>query len=393
MISEYLIKPFKHGKTKICRYLFYPDKYWVAVKATDKQMQNAAIAIDEYIKGNGSGCDVLKEQLSHFTVDVQEKINAICGSKNYSDETITTICHYIAMSDSLTYIMGEDDNQLTHKSLMSVISGSKWNCVGFTCGDVIGQPLEFMRKEQRKIIGYKPFTYESHFTDDTVMTIAVMKWLLSGELTRERLIKEVVALGTEYWAAGYGGNFNNWLHGSNNYEPYNSFGNGSAMRVSPVGWFFDNEEDVLKYAAMSADITHNHPEGIKGAQAIAMAIFLARTGSTKEEIKKYIEDKFGYNLNRTIDEIRPNYVFHVDCQESVPEAIICFLESISTLEAIQLAISLGGDTDTQADMAGAIAEAYFDDCDDLFEETIEKSFQYPKAFVDTIKEFNTKISE
>ena len=393
MISEYLTKPFKHGKTKICRYYFYPDKYWEAVKATDKQMLNAAVAIDEYIKGSGDGCTILTEQLSHFMDNIQERLNSIRGSKTYSEENIITVCRYIAISDSLPYIIGEDENALTHKSLMNEINGSQWKCVGFTCGDVIGQPLEFIRKERRKVMHYVPFSMESHFTDDTVMTIAVMKWLLSGELTSMRLIQEVVALGTKYWAAGYGGNFNDWLHGSNNYQPYNSFGNGSAMRVSPVGWFFNNEEDVLKYAKISADITHNHPEGVKGAQAIAMAIFMARTGSTKEEIKKYIETKFGYNLSRTLDEIRPDYVFHVDCQESVPEAIICFLEATSTLEAIQLAVSLGGDTDTQADMAGAIAEAYYGDCDDLFEETIKQSFQYPADFVEVIKEFNQKISE
>lgn len=393
MISEYLTKTFKHGRTKICRYLFCPEKYWVAIKATDKQMQNAATAIDEYLKGSGEGCDILKEQLSHFTDDIQIKINKMCGSNDHSEDNIKNLCFYISMASALPYILGEDDAQLTHTSLMKTITGSKWKCVGFTCGDVIGQPMEFVKKEYRKVMNYIPFSLASHYTDDTVMTIAVMKWLLGGELTNEKLVQHVVDLGTEHWAAGYGGNFNNWLHGSTNYQPYESYGNGSAMRVSPVAWFFDTEEDVLKYAKMSADITHNHPEGVKGAQAIAMCIFLARTGSTKDEIKEYIEKKFGYDLSRTTDMIRPDYIFHVDCQQSVPESIICFLEAKSTLEAIQLAISLGGDTDTMADMAGAIAEAYYGDCDDLFEDTIEKSFQYPKAFVEVIKEFNEKISE
>ena len=394
MISEYLTKTFKHGRTKICRYLFYPDKYWVAIKATDKQMQNAAKAIDEYLKGSGEGCDILKEKFSHlFGNDVRVGLGSYCGSKDYSEKTIKDICYFIVITSALESIFGEDDAQLTHTSLMKTITGSKWKCVGFTCGDVIGQPMEFVQKEHRKIMNYVPFSIASHYTDDTVMTIAVMKWLIGGELTTEKLVQYVVDLGTEYWAAGYGRNFNDWLHGSTNYQPYESFGNGSAMRVSPVGWYFNTEEEVLKYAKMSADITHNHPEGVKGAQAIAMCIFLARTGSTKDEIKTYIEKKFGYDLNRTTDMIRPDYVFHVACQQSVPESIICFLEATSTLEAIQLAISLGGDTDTMGDMAGAIAEAYYGDCDDLFEETVKNSFQYPNAFVEVIKEFNDKISE
>lgn len=262
-------------------------------------------------------------------------------------------------------------------------------CIGFTCGDCIGFPMEF---NTQKYINYKPFSQGSHYTDDTVMTIANIKWLLDGELTHEALVSKMVYFGTKYPMAGYGQHFWLWLQGDNNYRPYNSFGNGSGMRVSPVGWFFDNEEDVLKYAKISAEVTHSHTEGIKGAQAIAICVYLARTGHTKDFIKKYVEEHFGYDLNRTVEEIRPDYHFYVDCQRSVPESIICFLEADSTIEAIQNAISLGGDTDTMGCMAGAIAEAFYGDADDLFAETIKQiDCEYPDEFVDYIKKFNEAL--
>ena len=265
-------------------------------------------------------------------------------------------------------------------------------CVGFTCGDVIGQPVEFDRK---KYVNYIPFSMGGHFTDDTVMSIAVMEWLINGELTHEALIEQFVKYGHKYLSAGYGQSFKSWLLSKNDHKPYNSWGNGSGMRVSPVGWYFNNEEDVLKYAKISAEVTHNHEEGIKGAQAIAISVYLARNGYPKDEIKKYIEEKFGYDLNRTTDDIRPTYYFHVDCQQSVPESIICFLEAGSTVEAIQLAISLGGDTDTMACMAGAIAEAYYHDANNLFDEVINQTADkiYPQEFVDTISKFNEIIDE
>ena len=260
-------------------------------------------------------------------------------------------------------------------------------CINGICGDICGQPMEFTKE---KIKNYELLSNPSHFTDDTVMTIAVMKWLIGGELTREKLIKEMVDLGLEYWYAGYGGSFNNWLH-AKEHEPYNSWGNGSAMRVSPIGWFFNTEEEVLKYAELSAEVTHNHEEGIKGAQATAIAIYLARKGKSKEEIKEYIEDKFGYDLDRTTDEIRPTYKFEVSCQKSVPESIICFLEPNSVVEAIQLAISLGGDTDTMGMIAGSIAEAYYGTDEELLNECIKKT-SFPTTFVDVIKEFNEKLN-
>ena len=219
-----------------------------------------------------------------------------------------------------------------------------------------------------------------------------MRWLLGGELTSESLVSYMSTLCRRYAYAGFGGMFFNWINGCNDYKPYGSFGNGSAMRVSPIGWYFNNEDEVLKYAKMSANITHNHDEGVKGAQATAISIYLARNGKSKDEIKQYIEDKFGYDLSRKLDDIRPTYHFEVSCQKSVPEAIICFLEGNSTKEAIQLAISLGGDTDTQACIAGSIAEAFYHDCDDLFEETIKQvDGEYPAEFVDTIMSFNKEL--
>ena len=171
------------------------------------------------------------------------------------------------------------------------------------------------------------FTPFSEFTDDTVMTVANADWLL----TNDSLFGIMQDYGNRYPCAGYGGMFLNWLR-TDDPQPYNSFGNGSAMRVSPVGWAFDTLEETLQKAKESAELTHNHPEGIKGAQATAAAIFMARTGESKEEIKSYIETTFGYNLSRTCDEIRPNYQFDVTCQGSVPESIIAFLESTVSVQ-------------------------------------------------------------
>lgn len=222
---------------------------------------------------------------------------------------------------------------------------------GAIAGDIIGSRLEFQPEKDENFDLFKP---ASRFTDDTVMTIAVADAILMDTDYAPILQK----WGRRYPNAGYGGNFNKWLR-SFNPKPYGSYGNGSAMRVSPVGWAYESVDEVLKEAARSAEITHNHPEGIKGAQAVALAIFLARTGKGKPEIKKEIEERFGYDLGRVVSEIRPRYHFDVTCQGSVSEAILCFLESDSTMDAIRKAVSLGGDADTQACIAGAIGEAYY----------------------------------
>lgn len=225
--------------------------------------------------------------------------------------------------------------------------------LGAIAGDIIGSVYE--RKARfMKSMDFQLFTPYSCFTDDTVMTVAVADWLL----TNGDLSAIMQSYGRRYPTVGYGRAFFQWLR-SKNPKPYNSFGNGSAMRVSPVGWACTTLEDTLKLAKQSAEVTHNHPEGVKGAQATAACIYLARVGKSKEEIREYVEDTFGYNLSRTCDEIRSNYKFDVSCQGSVPESITAFLESRDFEDAIRLAVSLGGDTDTMGAIAGSIAEAYY----------------------------------
>ena len=234
---------------------------------------------------------------------------------------------------------------------------------GAILGDIIGSPYEFGEHEKTK--EFPLFTDHSHFTDDTVMTIGIANGLLAEELDEEddevikkSLIKSLQAWGRAYPNRGYGRRFKLWLY-QEDPKPINSYGNGSAMRVSPVGWLYDSLDRTLHIAHLTAVISHDHPEGIKGAECVAGAIFLARSGCTKEQIKDYIETDFKYNLDRTLDEIRPTYHHIESCQESVPEAIICFLEGESFEDVIRNAVSLGGDTDTQAAIAGSIAEAYY----------------------------------
>ena len=222
---------------------------------------------------------------------------------------------------------------------------------GAIAGDMIGSVYEFA---SFKKTDFPLFHSSSTFTDDTVMTVANAEWLFTGN----DLIGLMKGYGNLFPGRGYGGMFRNWLR-EDEPKPYNSFGNGSAMRVSPIGWAFDSLEETLEAAKQSAEVTHNHPEGIKGAQATAACIFLARTGKNKQEIKEYIEETFGYNLSRTCDEIRPTYVFDESCQGTVPESIVAFLESTDFENAIRLAVSLGGDADTIGAITGGIAEAYY----------------------------------
>ena len=223
--------------------------------------------------------------------------------------------------------------------------------LGAIAGDIIGSVFEF---DNIKTTDFQLFTNNSNFTDDTVLTIAVADCLLNGK----NYVSAYKEYGKKYPRAGYGESFELWIF-SQLTEPYNSWGNGSAMRVSPVGFALENLEEVLEEAEKSAQVTHNHPEGIKGAQATASAIFLARKNKNKREIKEYVESQFGYNLSRSLDEIRPNYRFDVSCQGSVPEAIIAFLESENFEDAIRKAILIGGDSDTIACIAGGIAQAFY----------------------------------
>ena len=233
---------------------------------------------------------------------------------------------------------------------------------GAILGDIIGSPYEFDRGTKTK--DFPLFSPNSTFTDDSVMTLAVADAFLSitpdtenADICR-RLVRSMQSYGRKYPDAGYGGKFRLWLKDPNP-QPYGSYGNGSAMRVSSAGWLFDDLQTVRHMARLSAEVTHNHPEGIKGAEATASAIFLARTGSTKAEIKHYIEEQFHYDLSRTCDEIRPAYRHVESCQETVPEAITAFLEGSSFEDVIRTAVSLGGDCDTLTCIAGSIAEGFY----------------------------------
>ena len=233
---------------------------------------------------------------------------------------------------------------------------------GAILGDIIGSPYEFDRG--RKTKDFPLFSDASEFTDDTVMTIAVADAFLDAEkdATEEEIRKLLVSSmrkwGRKYPFAGYGVRFSIWL-AEKRPKPYGSYGNGSAMRVSAVAWLSNDLETVRKMARLSAEVTHNHPEGIKGAEATASAIFLAGTGKSKAEIKEYIETEFGYDLSRTCDEIRLDY-YHVEsCMETVPEAITAFLEGESFEDVIRTAVSLGGDCDTLTAIAGSMAEGFY----------------------------------
>lgn len=229
--------------------------------------------------------------------------------------------------------------------------------IGAISGDIIGSSYEF---NPVKTKNFKLYPRSSKFTDDTVLTLAVAKWLCTDEDTQEEsLVKIVKEICSQYPDSGYGGRFNHWLT-TGKTQPYNSWGNGSAMRVSPVGWAGNNLRQIEELAEISAKITHNHIEGIKGAKATAGAIYLARTRKDKDLIKKYVEDNYNYDLERKLVDIRPTYEFNESCQETVPEAVLCFLESDSYEDTIRNAVSLGGDADTLAAIAGSIAGAYYE---------------------------------
>lgn len=223
--------------------------------------------------------------------------------------------------------------------------------IGAIAGDVIGSVYEHAPIKSKSFPLFHP---RARFTDDTVLTVAVAHAILEGETYRSS-IREI---GRRYPDAGYGGSFIQWLL-ADNAPPYNSWGNGSAMRVSPIGFAYDDEQTVLREAEASAAITHDHPEGIKGAQATALAILLAQRKTPRGEIRNEITRRFGYDLNRSVDEIRPGYSFDISCQGTVPQAIIAFLDSTSWEDAVRNAISLGGDSDTLACITGGIAEAWY----------------------------------
>lgn len=239
--------------------------------------------------------------------------------------------------------------------------------LGAIIGDIVGSPFEFDQKRHIAQTPFELFSMGAHFTDDTVMTMAIAAAIIryqdDGNAFDEQKLaeyckKSMIEWGRKYPFAGYGGRFGRWLW-KKDPEPYESYGNGSAMRVSPAAFLYDDLEDVLTAAKASAMPSHNHPEGIKGAQAIAYMIWAALHHKMKAEMKAEVEKRFGYDLNFTIDQIRPAYHMDETCQGSVPQAIVAFLESESFEHCLRHTISLGGDADTTACMAGAIAEAYY----------------------------------
>jgi ADP-ribosylglycohydrolase len=223
--------------------------------------------------------------------------------------------------------------------------------LGALVGDIVGSVYEW---HNIKTKNFAFFSENCFFTDDSVLTVALADSLITGE----PYVQNLKTYYRRYPDAGYGGRFHQWAQ-SPNPQPYHSWGNGAAMRISPVGFAFDTLETVLEQAQAFTEITHNHPEGIKGGQATAAAIFLARTGSTKEQIRTHVETRFGYDLSRHTDEIRPTYTFNESCQETVPQAICAFLDSTDFEDAIRTAISLGGDSDTLACITGGIAQAFY----------------------------------
>ena len=282
--------------------------------------------------------------------------------------------------------------------------------LGALIGDTVGSIYE-SRSRNLKTTNFPLFSKGSHFTDDSVTTIAVADWLLHDSTRSQQGLEEsLVKWGHKYPHAGYGGAFKRWLFQpevlltmQNGYEetmkgipegtrhPYNSFGNGSAMRASACGWLAQSIEEALDLGRRSAMITHNHPEGIKGAQAVAAAIYLARTGSTKEEIRPYLEETFGYDLSRKCDDIRPAYHFDVSCQGTLPAALAGFFDSHDFASAVRLAVSLGGDSDTIACITGGIAEAFYREIPSTI--VGEMHHRLPKEFWTIITEVYTAVSD
>ena len=252
--------------------------------------------------------------------------------------------------------------------------------LGAIAGDVIGSVYEF---NNTRTTDFPLFKKETTFTDDTVMTVAIADAILHDKDFAETILD----YGKRYSNRGYGSRFFAWLAHDKPAPPYNSWGNGSAMRVSAVGFAYNDLETVLDKAAQTAAITHNHPEGIKGAQATAAAIYLARTGKSKAAIKAYITEMFGYDLDFTLDEIRPTFPFDESCEGTVPQSIVAFLESRDYESAIRLAISLGGDSDTIACITGGIAVAYYKE---MPQKIVDKMrWEYlPAPFVTIIDEFD-----
>ncbi|MCR5454124.1 MAG: ADP-ribosylglycohydrolase family protein [Bacteroidales bacterium] len=257
--------------------------------------------------------------------------------------------------------------------------------LGAIIGDTVGSIYEF---NNHKSVDFPLFDPQCEFTDDSILTVAVAKWLVIDKKHSLEKLDECLVDFTKRYPnpmGGYGTGYVVWARSSNR-KPYNSWGNGSAMRVSAVGWASDTLEETLEIAKRSAEITHNHPEGIKGAQATAAAIFLARNGKSKQEIKDYITNTFGYDLSRTCNDIRPHYHFDGSCQGTVPEAMTAFMDSTDFESAIRLGVSIGGDTDTLVCITGGIAEAFYKEIPQWIVDKMMSMI--PQEFKDILGEFN-----
>ncbi len=274
--------------------------------------------------------------------------------------------------------------------------------LGAIIGDIVGSRFEFNNHRSKE---FDLFTEDCFATDDSIMTLAVAKSIMDAMkemdlansldspafrvLLSHLTVKHMQEIGQQYPDCGFGGRFNRWVF-SDVPEPYNSYGNGAAMRVSSAGFIAKSEEEAIALAEIVTAVTHNHPGGIKGAQATAIAIYLARKGATKTEIKERIERDY-YSLDFKIDEIRSIYQFNETCQETVPQAIQCFLESTSFEDAIRTAISLGGDSDTIGAITGAIAEAYYGVPEDMEDKALSYLDEDLRAIYDEWVDFNTRL--
>ncbi len=260
--------------------------------------------------------------------------------------------------------------------------------IGAMLGDMIGCPYEFDRGNKSK--EFPLFIRSSEYTDDSVMTAAVADALMStmgqdDEAVTAALTSSMRKWGRRFPDAGYGGMFYNWLH-ARDPKPYYSYGNGAAMRVSSAGWLYPDLDTTRKMAVLTAAVTHNHPEGLKGAEATASAIYMARTGSSKDEIRSYIIREFGYDLSKTCDQIRPGYHHMESCQRTVPEAMTAFFEGTDFEDVIRTAVSLGGDCDTLTCIAGSMAEACYGVPEALVQEGRRR---LPKSILDVLDRFES----
>lgn len=386
-VYETALSEVKNGK-KISQWIWY---IFPQLKGLGESENSQYYRID--------GVDEAKAYLNHPVLGtrLREITTAFLDLKGVKAQEIFGYLDAMKIRSCMTLFNEVADDDLFHKVIDRHYSGLadektlaildkldvKFLC-GAIAGDIIGSKYEFF---PHKDTYFPLFSNEySDYTDDTVMTIANADWLITGE----SLLIIMKDYGKRYPTAGYGGMFKNWLR-EDDPKPYNSFGNGSAMRVSPIGWAFDTLEKTLEAAKQSAEVTHNHPEGIKGAQATAACIFMARTGKSKQEIKEYIEKKFSYNLNRTCDEIRPTYKFDETCQGTVPESIIAFLESTDFENAVRLAVSLGGDADTMGAITGGIAEAFYGGVPNHIRKEVLK--RLPNEFIDVMQKFYHKFVE